>query len=206
MSDPIKATVKIYKKEYTISGEKPRDYIVKISAHVDEVMHTLAKGLVDSSPTDIAVLSALNISDELYTYMEKHEANGKELEQMEKDISHYTQLWEEAKKNFLQYKEDTAKALAEKDKLQERLNEKAIENDNLLKATVAKDEKIADLESRMAGIAQKLKAREESEAISDVQNQKLEDTYKELEGNYLELQMENIQLKGELDRLRKLDG
>ncbi|MDR1778589.1 MAG: cell division protein ZapA [Clostridiales Family XIII bacterium] len=206
MSDATKVTVKIYNKEYVIAGEKPREYIEKLAAYVDQVMQTIGRSAIGGAASEVATLACLNIADEYHVFMDEHEDSGKEKIKMQKEIAHYTQLWEDAKKNFLQYKDETSAALAQKDKLQQKLNEKSIENDNLLKATVTKDEKIADLEGKLVQLAQKLKTREESAAISDEQGRHLEDAYKELEGNFFELQMENIQLKGELDRIRKQEG
>jgi cell division protein ZapA len=203
MASSNKVTVTIYGKEYIINGAKPRDYIIKIADYVNEIMVNIAKDMGGGTPADVAVLAALNAADDYYSYMSKHDESDKEKEQMQKDIEHYTQMWEEAKKNFLQYKTETQSALNKKDKLQQKLNEIAIENDNLLKATVSKDSKIEELDEKISTLNQKLKSKDESGAIVDEQHQKLEDTYKELEGNYFELQMENIQLKGEVERIKK---
>jgi cell division protein ZapA (FtsZ GTPase activity inhibitor) len=203
MASSNKVTVTIYGKEYIINGAKPRDYIIKIADHVNEVMTKIAGDMGGGAPSDVAVLAALNAADDYYSYMNRHDESDKEKEQMQKDIEHYTRMWEEAKKNFLQYKTETKSALEKKDKLQQKLNEIAIENDNLLKATIAKDSKIEELEDKISALNLKLKSKDESGAIVDEQHQKLEDTYKELEGNYFELQMENIQLKGEVERIKK---
>jgi predicted nuclease with TOPRIM domain len=127
-----------------------------------------------------------------------------EKEQLKKDVAHYIQLWEEAKKNFLQYKDDAQAVMAQKDALQEKLNQRAIENDTLIKAAAEKEQRIEELEGRVKSLTQRLKAGEEGQVVSSEQIRDLEDKYKEIEGSYFELQMENIQLKGDLERYRKL--
>ena len=56
--------VKIYGQEYVIAGEKSREEIIQVAAHVDTKMHEIAE-LTKSSgaaPSNIAVLSAVNIT------------------------------------------------------------------------------------------------------------------------------------------------
>jgi cell division protein ZapA len=204
MGEENKVKVKIYGHEYTISGERPREEIMKISYKVDETMTEISEALGGSSLSQIAVLSAVNIADELFTFKDEASEGEQEKEQLEKDIQHYMQLWEEAKKNFLQYKEEAQAAGEQKDRIQDKLNQKAIENDTLLKTAAEKDNKISELESRVANLTQRLKAREEGNASSSEQIRDLEDKYKDLEGNYFELQMEHTRIKGELERYRKL--
>jgi cell division protein ZapA len=203
IDQPNKVNVRIYGQEYTISGETPRDRIIKIADHVDEMMHEIAGSLNGGSMSAIAVLSAVNITDELFKAKEAQGDLDQEKEQLQKDISHYMQLWEEAKKNFLQYKEDAQSAMEQKDRIQEKLNEKAIESDALMRAAQERDNKITELENRVQNLTQRLKAREEGQIASSGQIRELEDKYKEIEGNYFELQMENIQLKGDLERYKK---
>jgi cell division protein ZapA len=204
MGSENRVNVKIYGHEYTISGERPRDEIMKIAYKVDETMNDISEALGGSSLSQIAVLSAVNIADELFTFKGEASEGEQEKDQLEKDIQHYMQLWEEAKKNFLQYKEDAQVSIEQKDRIQDKLNQKAIENDTLLKSAAEKDNKISELESRVTNLTQRLKAREEGNANNSEQIRELEDKYKDLEGNYFELQMEHTRIKGELERYRKL--
>jgi cell division protein ZapA len=198
-----KVTVKIYGHEYTISGERPRDEILKIAYKVDETMTQISEALGNTTLSSLAVLSAVNIADELFAFKDEASEGEQEKEQLEKDIQHYMQLWEEAKKNFLQYKDDAQASLDLRDRVQEKLNQKSIENDTLLKSAAEKDNRISDLESRVTNLTQRLKTREEGQATSSEQIRDLEDRYKDLEGNYFELQMEHTRIKGELERYRK---
>jgi cell division protein ZapA len=199
-----KVNVRIYGQEYTISGVKPRDHIMKVADHVDAMMNEIAESMGGGSAASLAVLAAVNITDEMFSLQEEQSEKDLEKDQLTKDVSHYMQLWDEAKKNFLQYKEDAQTTVAQKDKLQEKLNQKAIENDTLIKAAAEKEQRISELESRVKNLAQRLKAGEEGQVVSSEQIRDLEDKYKEIEGNYFELQMENIRLKGDLERYKKL--
>jgi len=198
-----KVTVKIHGQEYTISGEKPRDYIMKVADHVDEIMKAMSDGALGNSTASLAILAAINITDEYFSLQSGQSEMDQEKEQLKKDIAHYMQLWEEAKKNFLQYKEDAQSSIDQKDKIQEKLNDKAIENDSLLRSLEEKDKRIEELEGKVNNLATRLKAREEGRAVSSEQIRELEDKVKEAEGNYFELQMENIRLKSEVERHKK---
>jgi cell division protein ZapA (FtsZ GTPase activity inhibitor) len=145
MSGSNKVNVVIFRREYTVSGSKPRDHIVRVADYVDGVMTDIAEQAGGISPSTLAVLSAVNIADDLFAVRDEVAAKESEKEQLEKDIAHYIQLWEEAKRNFLQHKEDSQAFADRMAGIQEKLNEKAIENDRLLKAAAEKDRKILEL-------------------------------------------------------------
>jgi cell division protein ZapA len=152
--------VSIFKNEYTVSGSKPRDYIVKVADYVDSVMNDISGNAGGISVSSLAVLSAVNIADDLFEAKESLDAKETEKEQLQKDIAHYIQLWEEAKRNFLQNKEDSQIFADQLAGVQEKLNEKAIENDRLLKAAAEKDRRIAELSD------------EKSNAIAEITDRK----------------------------------
>ncbi len=165
MEEINKVQVKIYGQEYTISGQLPREHIIKVADHVDRSMHKLASQLPSCSASSLATLTAVNCADEYYRSLEKtSEMKAKNI-QLEKDAQHYVQLWDEAKKNFIQYKEDAQLAVEKKDELQKSYNDKIAEYKVL----------ISDLENKC----------------------------RETESSYFDLQMENIRLKSELERLKK---
>ena len=164
-----KVTVKIYGQEYTISGDKPRDYIMRVADHVDGIMNDVSEAIGGGTISSIAVLAAINITGDYFSLRSGQSELDQEKEQLQKDIAHYMQLWEEAKKNFLQYKEDAQGSLDQRDRVQEKLNEKAIENDSLLRSLEEKDKRILDLEGKINTLASRLKAREEGKASASEQ-------------------------------------
>lgn len=178
-----KVSVKIYGQEYVISGEKPREQIVKVAAYVDGRMHEIATAAPSCSVSDLAVLSAVNIADESFDSRDEVEELKKLNVQLEKDAQHYVQLWDEAKKNFIQYKDETQGVVQERDLLRKQLTEKEEEIRNIKTAGQAAADKIQ--ESAEAEIA-------EAQAKC-----------KELENSFFDLQMENLQLKKELETYRR---
>ena len=68
----------------------------------------------------LAVLAAVNITDELFETREKIAALTEAKDQVEKDAQHYLKMWDEAKKSFMQYKEEAANAAAERQKCEEK--------------------------------------------------------------------------------------
>ena len=95
-------------------------------------------------------------------------------------------MWDEAKKSFLVYKEDSQaeiQALNEqKEELRKKLNDKDREIEEILK-----NQKLAEADAR----------REGEEAANAATQQ-----YKDMENNFFDLQMENIQLKSELEKMK----
>jgi cell division protein ZapA len=203
MGEEDRVKVTIYGREYTISGGDSRERVIAAARHADEAMNKISEGLGGGSLTNVAVMAAMNIAGEYLGAVESQVGAENERDSFKKDIAHYQQLWEEAKKSYIQYKEDAKEAQKEKDEVQSKLSQRAIENDTLMKSGITKDEKIAELTDRVQSLTQRLKAREEGQAGSQEQIRKLEDTYKELEGNYFELQMENTKLKSENAKLRE---
>ena len=149
-----KASVRIYGQDYTISGERDEEAIVEIAAYVDEKMREIAKFFSGGPTGSLAVLAAVNITDELFEAREKIEKFEADIAKIEGETQHYEKMWEEAKKSFAQYKEEAAKT-----------QDQRKEN----------EDKVKELEDRCA----------------------------EFENSYFDLQMENIKLKNELEKLRQ---
>ena len=199
--DVSKVTVKIYGQEYTFSSPKPKDELLRIANHVDEVMRELA-ALGQGSVSRIAMLAAINIAGELMIEKSAQNQFNREKEQMEKDILHYQQLWDEAKHSYLQYQTDAKEIQEQKDAVQEKLNEKTIEIDNLLRSAGDREEIITRQKADVEQLTSKLRSASEQGEGNDEMIRELKEKLKEVEGNYFELQMENIQLKGDLERFR----
>jgi len=197
-----KATVKIYGQEYTFSSVKSRERIITVANHVDEVIRKLVDQGADGSVARLSMLAAINVTEELFAERDAQAESEREKEQLHKDISHYQQLWEEAKRSHLQYKDDTRAIQEQKEAMQEKLNAKAIEVDNLIRSAEERETVIRKLESELDVASEKLRnVSDQSEEGSELIRE-LKDKIKEIEGNYFELQMENIQMKGDLEHYR----
>lgn len=188
-----RVSVKIYGQEYTIAGEKPRDHIIRVADHVDSKMYEIAKAAPSSPVSALAVLSAVNIADEYFSIIQNTSDIRKENEQLEKDTQHYIQLWDEAKKSFLQNKEDAQIVLEQKEELQTLYNEKVLEFENLKRSCKELEIKLSTMSSAV-----------ESNQTNSSDMKELELKYKDIESSFFDIQMENIQLKGEIDRYKKL--
>jgi len=192
MGEINRVTVKIAGQEYTISGEMSREHIMRVADYVDSKMAEIGKMLPNATSVSRAVLTAVNASDEYFAVLEEARALKNRCAQLEKDSSHYVQLWDEAKKNFLQYKENAQSSLEHRDQLQKLFNEKTVEYSRLSDA-------YEELKKQNeALLAQKEISSESAELISQ-----LETKCKDIESSFFDLQMENIRLKGELDQFRK---
>ena len=178
-----KVSVKIYGQEYVITGEKSREHIMKVADYVDRKMYEIGQAVKGGPASSLAVLSAVNVADEYFDAQEQIEALKKLNEQLEKDSEHYVQLWDEAKTSFIQYKEDSQTVVQQKEELSRVISEKEREIQYL------KDEA-------------KLASEREKESADEALRE-LSEKCREMENNFFDLQMENIQLKSELDRRKK---
>lgn len=199
-ADISKVNVRIHGQEYTFASNKSRDRIMSVANHVDEVIKGLISKGADGSFAKLSMLAAINIADELFAERDGQADSEREKEQLKKDIVHFQQLWEEAKRSHLQYKDDVKAVQEQKDSLQEKFNLKCSEADNLIRAVEDRDNVVKRLESELEVAAEKLRnfssqSEEGSELIRE-----LSAKLKEVEGNYFELQMENIQMKGDIEQ------
>ena len=201
-SEISKVTVKIYGQEYTFASTKASDRLVSVANHVDEVINKLVEQGADGSVSRLAMLAAINISEELFSERDAQGESEREKEQQRKDIAHFQQLWEEAKRSHLQYKDDAKTIQAHKDALQEKYTAKSNEADSLLREAEERDNVIRRLESELGAAKEKLENVSSQSVEGGEQIRELKDKLKEVEGNYFELQMENIQMKGDLEHFR----
>jgi len=200
--DVSKVTVKIYGQDYTFASAKPRDRIVAIANHVDEVIKGLVEQGADGSVARLTMLAAINIAEELFEERETKAEGERDKEQLRKDIVHFQQLWEEAKRSHLQYKDDAKAIQGQKDAIQEKLNAKSIEADNLARGAEEREEAIRQLEDGLRAANEKLSSMNNQSEEGGEMIRELKAKLKEIEGNYFELQMENIQMKGDLEHYR----
>ena len=179
-----KVKVKIYGQEYVIAGEKTKEEIIQVAAHVDMKMQEVteaakAAGVV---PLNIAVLSAVNIASEYFQVLEEMEELKRMNIQLEKDAQHYVQLWDESKKNYMDYKEETQAIVLQKDELLNQLRQKDADIQNLMQAAET--------------------AKTQAQSSMDEVVKEIEGKCKELENSFFDLQMENLQLKKELEKYK----
>ena len=117
-----KVKIRIYGQEYTIVGERSQDEIIKAAQYVDERMQFIGRNSNLGSTTSLAVLSAVNIADEIFSIKEEFEQLRTLNAQLEADAKKYVDLWDDAKKNVIQYRneiEDLRKKASDDSQLRE---------------------------------------------------------------------------------------
>lgn len=80
MAEKSTEKVEIFGQEYKIKGVGNPQYIHKIAGYVDKKMREIAHSSGIMSQSRIAILAALNITDELYQVRETREKAEQELE------------------------------------------------------------------------------------------------------------------------------
>ena len=112
--------VRIYGQDYIISGERDEETIREIADYVDSSIREVSKYFSGNVQGSLAVLAAVNITDELFETREEIAALTAAKEQAHEDAQHYLKMWDEAKKSFMQYKDEAAAAAVEKQKCEEK--------------------------------------------------------------------------------------
>lgn len=174
--------VKIYGQEYVVAGEKSKEEIIQVAAHVDMKMQEIADAAksAGASPSNVAALAAINISSEYFQALEEIEDLKRMNLQLEEDAQHYVQLWDESKKNYMDYKEETQAVVLQKEEMMNQLRQR--------------DDEIQQLKSEVESA--KTQAQSNMESVV----KEIEDKCRELENSFFDLQMENLQLKKELGK------
>lgn len=89
MIDDRKSTIKvnIFGKEYSIRSVENTEYVAEVARFVDSKMHEVDKSVATSNPLQVAVLAAMNITDEFFTERRKTEENISKVDERCKELS-----------------------------------------------------------------------------------------------------------------------
>lgn len=79
-----RVTVSIFNEEYIVKGEENPEYIEMLASFVDRRMKMIQQRNPNLSSTKVAVLTALNLSDELNKLQEDYDELVKNLEEEKK--------------------------------------------------------------------------------------------------------------------------
>jgi len=199
MGENSRVTVKIHGQEYTIAGSSSGDQIVLVANHVDTLMGQIAKSAPSLPSKSVAILTAVNIANDYFTANDRISVMDAEITELKKDAAHYIQLWEDAKASFKQYKEDAQNSIEQLQELQRIFNMKNVE---LNKAKEALEDMTARYQETKAMLEEERANNHDSQQAALADADETLKKYKELENSFFDIQMENIQLKNELDNLR----
>ncbi len=72
--------IEVYGCRYTIRGDAEESYVRELGRHVDEQMHTLANKMRNATPIQLAVLTAINLADELRQALKQQQEHADELD------------------------------------------------------------------------------------------------------------------------------
>lgn len=96
-----KVIVKINGQDYPIIGAEPKDYLLKVGSFVDDKMDLIAKHNNKLSTSMIAVLTSINIADQLLKLQNQMEGIKKEYVNPKKELeeikTHYNLVLKELK-------------------------------------------------------------------------------------------------------------
>lgn len=79
-----KVTVTIFNEDYVVKGDENPDYIDMLASYVDRRMRMIHQRNPNLSNTKVAVLTALNLADELNKLQEDYDELVKALEEEKK--------------------------------------------------------------------------------------------------------------------------
>lgn len=205
MDEKNTVTVIIYGQEYTLSGDMPREYIMKIADRVDAKMKEVGEGTAQPA-SSVAVLAAMLIADEYY----KLDSNIIELlsnnKSLEEKAMNYESMWEEVKTSFAKYKEEMSSLATLKDNLQVYAKEKEAQVQALASELSQEKGFNEELRSRVEELSQQLAVQAQRIEAAPLEAQKhveeLENRCRDIESSFFDIQMENIHLKNEIESLR----
>lgn len=80
-----KVTVEIFNEEYVVRGDENPDYIDMLATYIDRRMKMVQKRNPNLSSTKIAVLTALNLADELNKLQEDYDELVRKMEEEKKN-------------------------------------------------------------------------------------------------------------------------
>ena len=131
--DKNRADVVICETKYVLSSEKSEERIKEIAKYVDEELRATSKALNVNPNYRAAVLTALNITEKLMDNTDMILKLQTENYQLDNDVKHYIQLWEQTKKQVTDLKEKMSTEVdrqAQNNEDQKKLQEKLVEMEN----------------------------------------------------------------------------
>ena len=128
-----RADVVICGSNYVLSSEKSEERIKEIAKYVDDEIRTVSKALNFNPNFKTAVLAALNITEKLMDSTDTILKLQTENHQLDNDIKHYINQWEQAKKQVTDLKEKMSSEVdrqSQSSEDQKKLQEKLVEMEN----------------------------------------------------------------------------
>ena len=128
-----RADVVICGSNYVLSSEKSEERIKEIAKFVDDEIRKVSKALNFNPNFKTAVLAALNITEQLMDSTVTIFKLQTENHQLDNDVKHYINQWEQAKKQVTDLKEKMSTEVdrqSQSSEDQKKLQEKLVEMEN----------------------------------------------------------------------------
>ena len=128
-----RADVVICESKYVLSSEKSEERIKEIAKYVDDELRATSRALNVNPNYKAAVLTALNITEKLMDNTDMILKLQTENYQLDNDVKHYIQLWEQTKKQVTDLKEKMSSEVdrqSQNNEAQKKLQEKLVEMEN----------------------------------------------------------------------------
>ena len=128
-----RADVVICESKYVLSSEKSEERIKEIARYVDDELRATSRALNVNPNYKAAVLTALNITEKLMDNTDMILKLQTENYQLDNDVKHYIQLWEQTKKQVTDLKEKMSNEVdrqSQNNEDQKKLQEKLVEMEN----------------------------------------------------------------------------
>ena len=84
--------IKVFGQTYTVKTDEEEDYIRKVAQYVNEKMEEVLRKTRSVSTLNVAILTALNIADDLLRERDKREALVREVEVKSKNLVEQIEL------------------------------------------------------------------------------------------------------------------
>ena len=131
--DKNRADVVICETKYVLSSDKSEERIKEIAKYVDDELRATSRALNVNPNYKAAVLTALNITEKLMDNTDMLLKLQTENYQLDNDVKHYIQLWEQSKKQVTDLKDKMSSEFdrqTQNTEDQKKLQEKLVEMEN----------------------------------------------------------------------------
>lgn len=195
MKEMNKVIVKINGYEYPMVGEKSEQHMLNVARYVDEEIKRISEANPKLSTSVVAILSAVNIANELFECGEENDKLSKENEELNKKVgTGEEELKLEMKKLqlSLQGKAKEEEDLNAKiDELNKLIEEQKSKISNLESSIESKDKEIEDYKTKNDELKTLAETAEERAKIAEQLSSKFQnDAYR--------VQLEKIEIENEL--------
>lgn len=93
---PTLTQVEIFGQHYNVRADGDPSYIQDLAKFVDAKMKEIAQHAPTVDPVKIAILTALNVSDDLFRYQDRHRDDADRLKQVEEKTGGWIRKLEES--------------------------------------------------------------------------------------------------------------